>query len=231
MVNRWTRTQIFLLRAPQRRDVVQKLLLCFSNRKTESNSRPGWGVNVWSYSFTESRQQIMRVSWATLKFYHRYSPSAAFGRPILSPSWATTPFYSNKYAKMCNKNPPKGRFLWPICLTCSVDLKVGGFVGDVAHWFNSWAFDRDLGGVAERLIDIHLEWTLGNCLASKQHRHLGNRKNKSSSEWKRLVMARLPTPGTHLVRPDDLRDVGDGVRLLALIWLRLQLMETRGESI
>lgn len=62
----------------------------------------------------------------------------------------------------------------PVSLTCSVDVKVCGFVGDVAHRFDSWAFDRDLGGVAQCLVHVHLKWTFGNRLACKQHRHLGN---------------------------------------------------------
>lgn len=68
-------------------------------------------------------------------------------------------------------------FLCIKSLTCSVDVKVGGFVGDAAHRFDSWAFDRDLGGVAQRFVHVHLKWTFGNRLACKQHRHLGNRNN------------------------------------------------------
>lgn len=59
-------------------------------------------------------------------------------------------------------------------LTCSVDVKVGGFVGDVAQRFDSRALGRDLGGVAQCLVHVHFKWTLGNLLACKQHRHLGN---------------------------------------------------------
>ena len=70
-----------------------------------------------------------------------------------------------------------------ISLTCSVDVKVGGFVGDVAHRFDSWTFDRDFGGVAERLVHIHLERTFGNWLTGKQHRHLGNKNNKYSEAF------------------------------------------------
>lgn len=64
-----------------------------------------------------------------------------------------------------------------ISLTCSVDVKVGGFVGNVAHRFDSWALDRDLGGVAQRLVYVHLKWTFGNLLACKQHRHLRKKHN------------------------------------------------------
>lgn len=71
-----------------------------------------------------------------------------------------------------------------ISLTCSVDVKVGRFVGEVAHGFDSRAFDRDLGGVAERLVHIHLERTFGNWLTGKQHRHLGNKNNKYSETFK-----------------------------------------------
>lgn len=62
-----------------------------------------------------------------------------------------------------------------ICLTCSVDVKVGGFVGDVSRRFDSWAFHRDLGGVTQRFVHVHLKWTLGDLLACEQHGHLGHK--------------------------------------------------------
>lgn len=51
-----------------------------------------------------------------------------------------------------------------ISLTCCVDFKVGGFVGNVAHRLNPGAFGCNLGGVAERFVYIHLEWTFRNFL-------------------------------------------------------------------
>lgn len=63
-------------------------------------------------------------------------------------------------------------------LTCSEDLKVGGLVCDVAHRFNSRAFDCNFGGVTQSFVHIHLKWTLGDLLACKQHRHLGHKNNR-----------------------------------------------------
>lgn len=62
-------------------------------------------------------------------------------------------------------------------LTCSVNVEVRGFVGDVAHRFDSWTFDGDLRGVSQRLVHSHLEWTFGNLLACEQDCHLGHENN------------------------------------------------------
>lgn len=56
--------------------------------------------------------------------------------------------------------------------TCGANLEVGGFVGNVAHGFDSRAFHCDLGGVSQRLVHVHFERTLGDLLASEQHSHL-----------------------------------------------------------
>lgn len=72
---------------------------------------------------------------------------------------------------------PHGSFLCLTSLTCSVDVEVSGFVSNVAHRFESCSFDGDLGGVAQRFVHIHFKWTFRNLLASKQYRHLRNRKN------------------------------------------------------
>lgn len=119
-------------------------------------------------------------------------------------------------------------FCSPTSLTCSEDVKVRGFVGDVAHWFDSWAFDRDLGGVAQRFVHIHLKRAFGNLLACKQHRHLGNREigdPETSGGAKKGFWGVQKTRGADLVRSDDLRNVGDTEGLLAFVQLRLQLLK------
>lgn len=60
-------------------------------------------------------------------------------------------------------------------LTCRANIEVGGFVGDVAHGLDAGAFHRDLGGISQRFVHVHLKRTFRNLLARKQHGHLGNR--------------------------------------------------------
>ena len=45
--------------------------------------------------------------------------------------------------------------------TCCVDVKIGGLIGDVAGSFQAWAFRSDFTGISLGLVDIHLEWALG----------------------------------------------------------------------
>ena len=62
-------------------------------------------------------------------------------------------------------------------LTCGVDVKVGGLVGDVARGIESHTLGRDLAGVSQGLLHTHLKRTLGNLLACEQHRYLGDTSN------------------------------------------------------
>lgn len=59
-----------------------------------------------------------------------------------------------------------------ILQTCCVDVKVSGFVGNVAHWLEPRTFSCDLGGVTLSLVHVHFKRALGNFLASKQYSHL-----------------------------------------------------------
>lgn len=52
--------------------------------------------------------------------------------------------------------------------TCCVDVKIGGLIGDVAGSFQAWAFRSDFTGVSLGLVDIHLEWALGDVLSCKE---------------------------------------------------------------
>lgn len=61
-----------------------------------------------------------------------------------------------------------------VTLTCSVDFKICGFVGNVAHVFNAWTHDCDLGGISV-VFHLHRKWTSGNFLIPKQHDHLENK--------------------------------------------------------
>lgn len=115
--------------------------------------------------------------------------------------------------------------LFTVSLTCSANLKVGGFVGSVAHGFNSRAFHCDFRGVSKRLVHVDFKWTFGDLLACKQDGHLRERnKNHPRRKCQKHILKEVR--GTCLVRPDNLRNVGDTERLLALIRFRFQLHRT-----
>lgn len=63
-------------------------------------------------------------------------------------------------------------------LTCCVDVKVGGFVGDVSWGLEAWSLGSGLAGVSLSHADLHLEGTLGDVLSCKQHCHLQNKKKR-----------------------------------------------------
>lgn len=115
--------------------------------------------------------------------------------------------------------------LFSASLTCSANLKVGMFVGNVAHGFNSRAFHCDFRGISKRLVHVDFKRTFGDLLACKQDGHLKER-NKTYPCRKGQKHMLKEVQGACLVRPDDLRNVGDAERLLALIRFHFQLFRT-----
>lgn len=53
-------------------------------------------------------------------------------------------------------------------ITCRVDVKVGGLIGDVPCSFQAWAFRSDFAGVSMGLVNIHFKWALGYVLSCKE---------------------------------------------------------------
>lgn len=80
--------------------------------------------------------------------------------------------------------------LFSVSLTCSANLKVGGFVGNVAHGFNSRAFHCDFRGVSKRLVHVDFKWTFGDLLACKQDGHLRERNNLPTQKMPKMHFKR-----------------------------------------
>lgn len=53
-------------------------------------------------------------------------------------------------------------------VTCCVDVKVGGLIGDVPSSFQARTFRSDFTGVSLGLVDIYFEWALGDVLSCKE---------------------------------------------------------------
>lgn len=81
--------------------------------------------------------------------------------------------------------------------TCGVDVKVGGFVGDVPQGFEARSFGRDLGGVSQGLVHIHLKRTLWDLLAGKQHGHLSKDPTTRTSVTSTIFRGQAAR-GTHV---------------------------------
>lgn len=53
-------------------------------------------------------------------------------------------------------------------ITCRVDVKVSGLIGDVPYSFQPWTFCSDFTGVSLGLVNIHFKWALGDVLSCKE---------------------------------------------------------------
>lgn len=73
--------------------------------------------------------------------------------------------------------------------TCSVNVEVRGFVGDVADRLQSWSAGLDSGRVAHRLGDVDHEGTSVDVLSSKQHLQL--EEDTGGSEYQTLELIKV----------------------------------------
>lgn len=53
-------------------------------------------------------------------------------------------------------------------LTCRVDVKVGGLIGDIARSFQAWAFCSDFTGISLGLVNVDFKRALGDVLSCKE---------------------------------------------------------------
>lgn len=53
-------------------------------------------------------------------------------------------------------------------VTCCVDVKIGGLIGDVPGSFQAWAFCGDFTGIPLGFVNIHFKWALGDVLSCKE---------------------------------------------------------------
>lgn len=78
-------------------------------------------------------------------------------------------------------------------ITCCVDVKICGFIGHIAHRFQTWPTGLHLVWISQCFRHIYQERAPVNVLSSKQHLHLEEDRNIPQIELLHFICHSLST--------------------------------------